>query len=476
MTDQRNDSYDLIVVGCGAAGLSAAVTYLQAVRDQGREARVAVLESAPKEARGGATRWTTARFRTRADYSLDPFFVGRMEEVSKGLSDLAYCRVLETEAPNTLRFLEGHGVTLMHFDPPVAMGVDHEVTPSGGGHAIVEALAKAVEAFEGAQILYCTEAHRLSLSDAGETTGVVVRGEDGRLRTLHSAAVVLACGGFEGNPEMLTRYAGTDACDLQLLAPGLAYNQGAGIRMALEAGAGTAGQFDMLHTELVDIRTDRADAVIYAHPYGIVVNGEGRRFFDEGADTFEASFELIAYEVWRHQKQQAFFIADQTIVKHPGIMVLFDTDKPAIEAETIGELAGQLGLDAQALERTVEEYNAAVGPGEFDPKRLDGKATTGLSPDKSNWAYELRHPPYIAYPLKAAICFTYGGLRTDTQARVLTGRAVPIPGLYAAGEITGLFYHAYPAGTSVLRSLTFGRIAGAHAAAAHAGQAALQTA
>ncbi len=89
-----------------------------------------------------------------------------------------------------------------------------------------------------------------------------------------------------------------------------------------------------------------------------------------------------------------------------------------------------------------------------------------MSPDKTNWAYRLEKPPFFAYPLTSAICFTYGGIRTDTHARVVSGNGTPIPGLYAAGEITGLFYHEYPAGTSVLRGLTFGRLAGGHAAEA----------
>ncbi len=458
------DSYDFIVVGCGAAGLSAAVSYIDAAKKEGRTPRVAILESAPKDQRGGATRWTTARFRAREDFSLDPLFVGKVEKVSKGLADLEYCRVLEREVPNSLRFLEAHGVKLLHYGPPVAMGVEHEVTPDGGGKAIVDALVNAVEKTGCAEILYQTEAVRLSVAGDGRVKGVVVRGEDGLLRTLTARAVVLACGGFEGNREMLTRYLGTDACDLPLLAPGLAFNQGAGIRMAMEVGAGTSGQFDMVHTELVDRRTTRPDAYIYAHPFGIVVNAHAKRFYDEGHGTFEETFELIAFEVWRNQNQSAFFIADQTITSHKGIMVLFDSDKPPAEAATLPELAKLLGLDPDALTRTVEEYNAAVEPGAFDPYRRDGKHTRGLTPDKTNWAYRLEKPPYFGYPLTSAICFTYGGIRTDRDARVVTGNGVPLPGLYAAGEIVGLFYHEYPAGTSVLRSLSFGRIAGAHAA------------
>jgi tricarballylate dehydrogenase len=455
--------YDFIAVGCGAAGLSAAVSYIEMARQRGRTPHVTVLESAPRDQRGGATRWTTARFRACKDYRLDPQFVGKVQETSKGLSDIEYCKVLEREVPTT-RFLESHGVTLLHYGPPVAMGVEHEVTPNGGGHAIVDALAKAVEESGSGQILYQTEAVRLSVAADGRVNGVVIRGEDGLLRTLHARSVVLACGGFEGNQEMLSRYLGPNACDLPLLAPGLAFNQGAGIRMAMEIGAGTAGQFDMIHSELVDRRTSRPDAYIYGHPFGIVVNGKGQRFYDEGQGTFEETFELIAFEVWRNQNQTAFFIADQTITAHKGIMVLFDTDQPPITANKIPELATLLALDPEQLVQTIAAYNTAVGPGEFDPYRRDGKSTIGLAPEKSNWAYRIEKPPYIAYPLTSAICFTYGGIRTDCDARVVTGNGASIPGLYAAGEIVGLFYHEYPAGTSVLRSLTFGRLAGTHAA------------
>ena len=461
--------YDLIVVGCGAAGLSAALGYIEKARQLGNQARVAVLESAPLEERGGATRWTTARFRAKQNYSLDPLFVGKMQEVSQGLADLDYCRALEAEAPNSLRFLEQHGIGLIHQDAQIAKGMDHAVMPNGGGRAIVDALASALGEVKGAEILYRMEAIRLTLSETGRLDGVVARGPNGLLRALRGRSLMLACGGFEGNTEMLTRYVGGNACDLKLLAPGLAYNQGAGIRMAMDVGAAMSGQFDMMHAELVDRRTDRADAVILGHPFGIVVNGDGKRFFDEGQAPYDDNFEQIAYEVWRNQRQVAFFIADQTITKYPGVMVLFDTDKQPIEAPGIPELARLLGLEPEQLLQTVNAYNAAVGPGDFDPSRIDGKSTSGLVPEKSNWAYRLERPPFFAYPVTTAICFTYGGIRTDAAARVLSGNGTPIPGLYAAGEITGFFYHEYPVGTSVLRSLTFGRIAGAHAAeAAHA--------
>ncbi len=141
------------------------------------------------------------------------------------------------------------------------------------------------------------------------------------------------------------------------------------------------------------------------------------------------------------------------------------TDQPPVTGDTLGELAVALGLEPKALAQTVAAYNAAIGPGKFDPRVRDGKAAPGLSPPKSNWAFPLESPPYIGYPLTCAVTFTFGGVRTDSLARVLTPSGTVIPGLYAAGEVTGVYYHQYPAGTSVLRAATFGRIAGAHAAA-----------
>jgi tricarballylate dehydrogenase len=249
-----------------------------------------------------------------------------------------------------------------------------------------------------------------------------------------------------------------------LIAPGVANNQGDGIRMAGEVGAAMSGQFDGIHAEAVDRRTDRADAVLYAHPWTVIVNDDAERFYDEGALTFDASFELIAYKIWAEQNNSAYYITDQTVMDNAAITGMFDTDVPPVKADTIAELAVALGLGPDALEKTINEYNKACPPGEFNPAIVDGRSTTGLTPPKSNWAHPLDNPPYYAYPVMGSVCFTYGGVRTDTNARVLSGSGFPIPGLYAAGELVGLFYYEYVAATSVLKALTFGRIAGAHAA------------
>ncbi len=457
--------YDLVIVGCGAAGLSAALSYATETRAAGHAARIAMLESAPETERGGATRWTMATCRVGAMDRLDPTWVGKMKEVSRGLTDLEYCKVLEREVPTTIGILRDIGVELIPTAPEVALEMTGgSMVPNGGGHAIIEALAARLADHPGVEIHYETEAMDLVQAEDGRVCGVRVRGRDGLQRKLQARAVILACGGFEGDKAMLTQYVGRTACDLKHIAPGIAYNKGAGIRMAMKAGADTAGQFDMIHAELVDRRTSRADAVIYGHTYCIVVNGAAQRFYDEGRKTLDASFELIAFEVWRNQQQTAFFIGDQTIRDMPAVMATYDTDLPPVEGDTIADLASQLGLDPYALEATIAAYNAAIGPGVFDPTRYDGKAATGILPPKSNWAYPLAAPPFFAFPLTTAITFTFGGLKTDVDGQVIGTNGHPMPGLYAAGEIVGLFYHEYPSATSVLKALTFGRRAGSHAA------------
>jgi succinate dehydrogenase/fumarate reductase flavoprotein subunit len=459
------------VLGCGAAGLSAAVSYAAVARAAGRTPRIAVVERARREERGGATRWTSSWFRITEDRRLDPAFVARMREVSGGLADLDYCRTLEREVTETLAFLERNGVELIYFKQPFAnrntgsgLGM-----PARGGLGIVEGLCAVLERTAGVEFLYETEALRLELDEDGRIEGVLVRTHDGTARVLQaSSGVVIACGGFEGNAEMLTRYLGPRACDLPLIAPTLRNNTGDGVRMAMEVGAATAGQFDMFHGEPADPRSSKPDAVVYAYPFGILVNARAERFYDEGKDSFDSTFEELAFEIWRHQGQQAFLIGDQATASIEPVQAIILTDQPPVTGGTLRELATGLGLDPQALERTVAAYNAAVAPGEFDPRKFDGKRTRGLAPPKSNWAFPLERPPFIGYPLTCAITFTFGGVRTDSLARVLTPSGTAIPGLYAAGEVTGLYYHHYPAGTSVLRAATFGRIAGAQAAGASA--------
>ena len=300
----------------------------------------------------------------------------------------------------------------------------------------------------------------------GAITGITARGRDGYLVTLSAPAVILACGGWQNNKALMAQYLGPRAADMPLIAPGVAYNTGDGLRMATAVGGGVAGQFDMVHGEPYDTRTTHPDAVVLSYPYGILVNKHAKRFLDEGVEPLDMTFEAFSYEIWRNQDNEAYLIGDQSMVEVPYFELLNTTDKDPETADTLGELASKLGLDPASLEATVAEFNAACPDTPFDPTTKDGKATQGIEPPKTNWAHPLERGPFVGWPLTSAVCFVFGGVRTDAQARVVSPSGAPIPGLYAAGELTGVFYHYYPVGTSVLRGLTFGRLAGAHAAQA----------
>ena len=458
-----DERHDIVVVGCGAAGLSAAVSYAESAGSS-REARIAVLEKAPEAERGGSSRWTEAGMRVDQEFVLDPLWIDEMYEVSKGLVDRDLLTAFERAVPETGRFLRDHDVEFI--DCTGAIGTSGAwMMPGGGGRAIVDALARHLGEHSGATIHYETEAVSLAVADDGRVNGVRVRSSDGAMRTLYADAVVLACGGFQGSYEMLTRYLGRDAVNLRRIVPGTRFNTGDGIRMALELGAATAGQFDRAHTECVDTRTDRPDAIVMWHNYAIVVNSEGRRFLDEGEKNVFNSFEPVAFDIWEKAGNTAFYITDETAAGDSRLSPLFSTAIPAAQADTIAELATMLGLDPATLELTVAEFNAACADAPWDPATYDGKATIGLDPPKSNWASPIVRPPYYGAPVTAAIVFSYGGLQTDADARVLSTGGFTIPGLYAVGELTGITYHAYPPLTQVLRACTFGRIAGAHAAA-----------
>jgi tricarballylate dehydrogenase len=276
--------------------------------------------------------------------------------------------------------------------------------------------------------------------------------------------VVLACGGFEGNSEMMTRYVGPRSVYLRPVCKGAYYNRGEGITMALAAGAAGAGEFGSYHAEPVDPRSGIAEPSIFIFPYGILVNLEGKRFTDEAPGTVDAYYERVTRRIYEQSQGTAWVVLDARHQRIPNYKLGIRTDKPPVAAQTLAELALKIGVPAEALEATVREYNAACQPGEWKPLEVDGVATRGLVPPKSNWATPLVDGPFHAYPIISSNVFTFGGLKIDVTARVLNGDGDAMPGLYAAGEIVGTYYGNYTGATSVLKGLVFGRIAGTHSA------------
>ncbi len=285
-------------------------------------------------------------------------------------------------------------------------------------------------------------------------------------RMLDADAVILACGGFQGNPAMMRAHFGPGAEIIKLISPGTRFDTGDGIRVATEQGASISGDWNGMHIEPVDPRSKQSAPVVLVYPYGIVVDAEGRRFFDEGGGLMHETWEALARDIhFARPKNIAYAILDSRLFEIDGFERAIRSEVPPYRAETLEGLAAQIGISAANLRQTVDAFNAAAtgDPARFDASRCDGLAAADtLQPPKSNWARAIARPPYLAYPLVGAIAYTFGGLATNPRAEVLCERG-PMPGLYAAGETTGHFYRTAPNAVAVLRALVFGKIAGREA-------------
>ncbi|HTE15815.1 MAG TPA: FAD-dependent oxidoreductase [Burkholderiales bacterium] len=476
-------SFDVVVAGCGIAGLSAAVSAAQG------GARVAVLERAPIEERGGNTRYTDAYLRMKSESEVTDDFETHLAENGGGYLDPelvqhttqtygtwpAIVKTLSFADPElisafadasgpTVQWLKTFGVKFDFLPTQFLTKSQPRLLPIGGGLALLEALATAAEK-NGVRFFYETTATGLLQSEHGTVIGLRASDKQG-LPQHFMGKVILGCGGFEGNAEMQTRYIGPRAVYLRPVARGGYYNNGEGIRMALDIGAAPCGDFGSYHAEPIDPRSGRAEPSVFIFPYGLLVNQEGLRFTDEAPGTVDAVYESITRKIFNQTNGIAYTILDDRINDVPNYKLGLRSDQPPITGATIAELAGKLNIPVTTLENTVNRYNAACVTGTFKPLEIDHLATRSLTPPKSNWARALDKPPFQAYPVIASNVLTFGGLKVNTRAQVLNQDGVPIRGLYAAGEVVGLYYKTYTGATSVLKGAVFGRLAGMDAAAA----------
>lgn len=471
------EHFDIVVVGCGIAGLSAAVAA------QARGANVAVLERAPYEERGGNTRHTGAwlrmksvsetsddfveHFAANAGGHVDPALIHQTAEPSSNwpsvlramsLVDPEVVTTFADEAPDTLAWIEGMGVKFAPLEIPFLTSVQPRLAPSGGGRALVEALAARFEAGPG-RIFYLTAARSLIQDEDGKVVGVNAIGPGGRPITFHGRAVILGSGGFQGSAEMMTRYIGPRALYLRAMSQGCHYNKGEGIRMALDIGAASCGDFGSWHASPMDPRSSLPGPSVYIYPYGILVNRRGHRFTDEAPGPTDETYESVSREIFAQPEGIAYAVLDAGVEDVPNYRVAIRTDQPAIEAPTLEALAAKLKVPEDAFLATVRAFNAGCTGGTFKPLELDGLRTRGLDPMKSNWARPIDKGPFRAYPIISSIVFTFGGLKVNAQAQVMSTEGEPIAGLYAAGETMGLYYGTYTGATSVLKGAVFGRLA-----------------
>lgn len=493
MTPADISGVDVLVIGAGNAAANAGL----AAHEAG--ARVALLEVAPREARAGNSAFTGGAFRfvhhgvadllrlapdiaeldlASIDFGTYPrerYFddMGRLTEYR---CDPDLTDVLIGGSYDAALWLRRHGV---RFQPALgrqAFKVDGRFTfwgglachILGGGAHLTATLHAALERAE-IPVLYETMAIGLLHGDGG--IGGVRALHRGRPCEIRAGAVVLACGGFESNPEMRARYLGPNA-DLAKVR-GTRFNMGWGHRMAMDAGAAPAGHWSGAHAVQWDMNAPPyGDLTVgdrfqkHNYPFGILVNARGERFLDEGLDFHSYTYAKYGWEVMRQPGLFAWQVFDQKAT--PLLREEYRIRRITKEsAATFEELAPKLtGVDPAGFLRTIAAYNAAPRPDvPFNPNVHDGLRTHGLAIDKTNWARPLDTPPFDAYGVTCGVTFTFGGLRVSTAAEVMDITGAPMPGLYAAGEIVGgLYYHNYGSGTGLVAGVVFGRLAGAGAA------------
>jgi tricarballylate dehydrogenase len=456
--------YEVLVIGGGNAGLCAAI----AARERG--ASVLLLECAPRHYRGGNSRHTrNLRYlHDAADGIMSgPYpeeeFWDDLLRVTAGETDERLARMTIRSSADLGRWLGARGV---RFQPALGGTLHLGRTNAfflGGGKALVNALYRTAEAL-GAEIVYHAEAEDLAIENGRFVAARVAL--DGALHEVHADALVAAAGGFEANIPWLKQYWG-DVAD-NFIVRGTPYNQGRVLRALLERGARQVGDPTQCHAVAVDGRAPKFDGGIVTRvdcvPFGIVVNQEGRRFYDEGED-----FWPKRYAIWGRLVAQQPDQVGHVIIDRKAAGKFMPPVFPPVQAGTIRALAGKLALDPDALEDTVARFNAAIRPGTFDGTALDDCRTQGLEPPKSHWALPLDVPPFSSYSLRPGITFTYLGVAVDERARVIMADGSVSGNIYAAGEIMAgnVLGQGYLAGFGMTIGSVFGRIAG-HEAAAHA--------
>ena len=461
MNADPSNRYDVLVVGGGNAALCAAI----AARRDG--ASVLVVEAAPKFYRGGNTRHTrnmrcahdAANEVLTGPYPEEEFW-DDLIRVTGGQTDEELARFTISESKALWDFMNAQGV---RFQPPLGGTLSLGRTNAfflGGGRSMLNALYVTAERL-GVEIRYDAEVVSLVIQDGFFLSATVRR--DGREEEVSASTLVTAAGGFEANIDWLKEYWGEVAENF--LIRGTPYNRGSVLKMLLDQGVRPVGDPTQCHAVAIDARSPKFDGGIVTRldciVFGIVVNREAQRFYDEGEDFWPKRYAIWGRLVAGQPDQIAYVIIDR---KAMGLFM--PSVYPPLKGETIPELASELGLDGAKLQATIAEFNAAVRPGSFDQTALDDCRTEGLTPPKSHWAQPVDTPPFIGYPLRPGITFTYYGLGVNECAEVLDQQGKPMPNLYAAGEVMSgnILGKGYMAGFGMTIGSVWGRIAGKEAA------------
>jgi tricarballylate dehydrogenase len=449
---------DVLVIGGGAAALAAAIDAAAA------GAAVRLLDVAPPALLGGNTRHSR-NFRYAHDvptcWTPDAYTADELRadllRASGGAADPALSRVLAERSCELPGWLTAQGVALQR---PAQGPLPYSRRTAfflGGGMAAVRALADRALAL-GVEITPSCGVNRLALDGRRVTAALTDQG------AMPAGACVLACGGAHADPAWLARLWGEAARGF--VNRGTPHVRGELLRWLLAAGALGIGDPAGLYLVAVDARSPAADGGIVTRirgmPLGIVVDRDGRRRHDEGADTASTRYARWGQRLAAYPGQIGWLVLDAA-----GLRATPAALYPSIQAQSIHALAAAAGIDANGLRATVDTYNASLQ----QPEDMDDAAgwhTAGLDPPKSGHARPIVEPPFAAYPMRPGVTFAHHGIAVDTRTRVAWADAGHLDNGFAAGMImaANLIPQGYVSGLAVSISLVFGRIAGFEAAQA----------
>ncbi len=456
-----DENVDIAVIGGGNAALCAAIMAAEA------GAKVLILEAAPKTYRGGNSRHTR-NFRCMHDGPLGPLtdsydedeYLADLMKVTGGKTDEALARLTIRTSQECLPWMEAHGV---RFQPSLSGTLSLGRTNAfflGGGKSLVNAYYRTA-ADLGIDVRYEANVEHLELEEDR-----IVRVDfthEGKSHRLSPKAVIVASGGFQADIDWLTRAWGPAAQNF--LIRGTPYNRGVVLADLIDQGVQTVGDPTQCHAVAIDGRAPKYDGGIVTRldcvPFSIVVNKNAERFYDEGEDVWPKRYAIWGRLIASQPDQVGYAIIDAKAFE-----LFMPSVFPPIKADTLDELAEKLGLPAAKLAETVNAFNAACGDtSRFHPTELDGVATSGLTPPKTNWARPITDPPFYGYSLRTGVTFTYLGLKVDENAQCSLAER-PVQNLWAAGETMAgsILGQGYLAGFGMTIGTVFGRIAGREAA------------
>ncbi|MBL6774480.1 MAG: FAD-dependent tricarballylate dehydrogenase TcuA [Candidatus Puniceispirillum sp.] len=453
--------WDIVVIGGGNAGVCAAITAAE------RGCSVLVIETAPRDFRGGNTRHTR-NLRSVHDeptdvmsdrYTFEEYWDDLMR-VTKGVTNEHLAKLTLKSSQALMEWLIERGV---RFQTALSGTLNLNHTNAfflGGGRAMLNSLCRHAESV-GVQFIYEAEVTDIALENGFcESIDVFWQGQSHYIRCKQ---LITAAGGFEADLDWLAEGWGDAAKNF--LVRGTPYNKGRVLRVLLDRGAQPVGALDQCHAVAIDARAPKYDGGIASRvdgvPFGVVLNNSAERFYDEGEDFWPKRYAIWGRLVATQSDQIAYAIVDSEGVERfmPSVFT------PIVD-DTIDGLASKLGIDPMAAKKTVDAFNAACPAGPIDQMVLDGKATTGLTPEKTNWSAPIQKPPFYGYPLRPGITFTYMGVAVNDRAQVLMQDGKPAANLFAAGEIMAgnVLGQGYLGGIGMTIGGVFGRIAGAEAA------------